>query len=116
MTMKKILLAAAAAVLALSIVAPAQAVRHKQTASADFQASCKVQAAKKFSAIHFLQRRNFVNKCVAQHSSGKIQTKSMSEPASNKQAAKPMNVAPQPMTAGQAIKPSTTGQAPKQSQ
>jgi hypothetical protein len=28
------------------------------------EASCKAQAAKKFSAIHFLKRRDFVNNCV----------------------------------------------------
>lgn len=114
--MKKILLATAAAALALSVVAPAQAARHKQTASSDVQASCKAQAAKKFSTIHFLKRRDFVNKCVAQHNSGKMHVKSKSKPVSNEQAAKPTNLAPEPMTTGQAQKPSTTGQAPKQSQ
>jgi hypothetical protein len=113
--MKKILLATAAAALALSVAAPAQAARNKQTASADIQTSCKAQAAKKFSAVHFLKRRDFVNKCVAQHNSGKMHAKSKSKPA-HQQAAKPTNLAPQPTTTGQAPKPSTTGQAPKQSQ
>jgi hypothetical protein len=35
--------------------------------SAEVQASCKAQAAKKYSAIHFIKRHNFVNNCVAQH-------------------------------------------------
>lgn len=113
--MKRILLASVAAALALSFAAPAQAARNKQTASAGMQASCKAQAAKKFSAIHFLKRRDFVNKCVAQHNNGKMHAQSTSKPAS-KQAAKPTNLAPQPTTTGQAPKSSTTGQAPKQSQ
>lgn len=114
--MKKILLMTAAAALALSVVAPAQAAGNKQTASADVQASCKAQAAKKFSAVHFLKRRDFVNKCVAGHNSGKMHAKSKSKPASSEQAAKPKNLAPEPMTTGQAPKPSTTNQAPKQPQ
>jgi hypothetical protein len=113
--MKKILLTTMAAALALSFAVPAQAARHKQTASADVQSSCKAQAAKKFSAIHFIKRRNFVNQCVAEHGGGKVKharagkmkhAKAKAKPASNTQAA-------QPATA-QAPKPTTTGQAPKQ--
>ena len=95
--MKKILLTTMAAALALSFAVPAQ-------------------AAKKFSAIHFIKRRNFVNQCVAQHNGGKMKmhakagkmkhAKAKAKPASNNQAA-------QPATA-QAPKPTTTGQAPKQ--
>jgi len=114
--MKKILLTTMAAALALSFAVPAQAARHKQTASADVQSSCKAQAAKKFSAIHFIKRRNFAKQCVAQHNGGKMKmhakagkmkhAKAKAKPASNNQAA-------QPATA-QAPKPTTTGQAPKQ--
>jgi hypothetical protein len=56
--------------------------------SADVQASCKAQAAKKYSAIHFMKRRDFVNNCVAQHAKAS---------------------APK-------AKSTTTGQAPKQAQ
>ena len=28
------------------------------------EASCKAQAAKKYSAVHFIKRRNFVNQCM----------------------------------------------------
>jgi hypothetical protein len=104
--MKKILLTTATAALALSFAMPAQAARNKQTASADTQTSCKAQAAKKFSAIHFIKRRNFVNQCVAQHNGGKMKMHAKSKPANNQEA--------QPATNAQAPKPTTTGQAPKQ--
>ena len=89
--MKKILVPAMAAALAVSFAASASAntvTKHKVSAS--IEASCKQQAAKKFSAIHFLKRRNFVNNCEAQHANAK---------------AKPA------VTTGQAAKPqpSTTG-------
>jgi len=91
----------------VSFALPAQAAR-KHTASADVQASCKAQAAKKFSAIHFLKRKNFVNQCVAQHNGGKVVAKSKAK--ANERMAQPTNA--QPMSTG--AKPSTTGQAPKQ--
>lgn len=86
--MKKLLISTVAAALVAAFAVSAEAA-NKQKVSADVQASCKAQAAKKFSAIHFLKRRNFVNNCVAQHANAK---------------AKP------------AVKPTTTGQAPKQAQ
>jgi hypothetical protein len=72
------------------------------------QTSCKAQAAKKFSAVHFIKRRNFVNQCVAQHNGSKMKmhAKAKSKPTSSQQA--------QPATNAQAPKPTTTGQAPKQ--
>jgi chlorite dismutase len=48
-------------------VVSAEAASNKQKVSADVQASCKAQAAMKYSAIHFMKRRNFVNNCVTQH-------------------------------------------------
>jgi hypothetical protein len=89
--MKKLLISALATALVLSFAVSAEAA--KQKVSADVQASCKAQAAKKYSAIHFMKRRNFVNNCVAQHA---------------KAAA--------PKKATTATKPATTGQAPKQAQ
>jgi hypothetical protein len=90
MNMKKLLVTAMAAGLAASFAVSAEAASNKQKVSADVQASCKAQAAKKYSAIHFLKRRNFVNNCVAQHANANANAK-----------AKP------------AVKPTTTGQAPK---
>ncbi len=77
-----------AAALAMSFAMSAEAATNKQKVSADVQASCKAQAAKKYSAIHFMKRRNFVNNCVAQHAKAS---------------------APK-------AKSATTGQAPKQTQ
>ena len=94
MNMKKVLISVMAVALAASFAMPAGAASQKQKVSADVQASCKNQAAKKFSAVHFLKRRNFVNHCVAERA------------ASNKHAnAKPT-----------VTKATTTGQAPKQPQ
>ena len=66
--MQKLLVSAMAAVFAVSFAMSAEAATtHKQKVSADIQAFCKAQAAKKYSAIHFIKRRNFANNCVAQH-------------------------------------------------
>ena len=86
--MKKLLISTMAAALAMSFAMSAEAATNKQKVSADVQASCKAQAAKKYSAIHFMKRRNFVNNCVAQRA----------------KASAPKD------------KSTTTGQAPKQTQ
>ena len=93
--MKKLLVSTMAAALVASFAVSAEAATHKQKASADVQASCKAQAAKKYSAVHFMKRRNFTNNCIAQHANAKAKAK--------------------PAAAGEA-KPATTGQAPKQNQ
>jgi hypothetical protein len=98
MNMKKLLISAVAAALVVSFAVSAEAAGNKQKVSAEVQASCKAQAAKKFSAIHFLKRRNFVNTCIAQHANAKMDAKA------------------KPTSAGQTVKPTTTGQAPKQAQ
>jgi BMFP domain-containing protein YqiC len=87
--MKKVLISTLAAALVASFAVSADAATTKQKVSAEVQASCKAQAAKKYSAIHFIKRRNFVNDCVAQHAKA---------------------------SAPKAAKPATTGQAPKQAQ
>lgn len=87
--MKKVLISTLAAALVASLAVSADAATTKQKVSAEVQASCKAQAAKQYSAIHFIKRRNFVNNCVAQHAKA---------------------------SAPKAGKPATTGQAPKQAQ
>ena len=67
MNMKKLFISTMAAIFAMSFAMSAEAATHKQKVSADVEASCKAQAAKKYSAIHFMKRRNFANNCVAQH-------------------------------------------------
>src|SRR5664279_5456240 len=98
MNMNKLLISTIALALAASFAVPAEAASHKQKVSADVQASCKDQAAKKFSAVHFLKRRNFVNSCVAQRATSNMHAKA------------------KPATTDQTPKPTTTGQAPKQAQ
>ncbi len=88
--MRKLLISALATALVAGFAMSAEAAGNKHKVSAEVQASCKAQAAKKYSAIHFLKRRNFVNDCVAKHAKA-------SAPK-----AKP--------------KAPTTGQAPKQTQ
>ena len=69
--MKKLLTPMVVAALALSFAVPANAAATKRTAAAQQEASCKVEAAKKFSAIHFIKRRNFVNNCMARAEASK---------------------------------------------
>jgi BMFP domain-containing protein YqiC len=88
MNMKKLLISALATALVASFAVSAEAAGNKQKVSADVQASCKAQAAKKYSAIHLMKRRNFVNNCVTQHAKA----------------------------SGPKAKSTTTGQAPKQAQ
>jgi BMFP domain-containing protein YqiC len=95
MHMNKLLLSTMAAALAVSFSLSAEAAGMKQKVSADVQASCKAEAAKKFTSVHFLQRRNFVNNCVAQHANANKQAKA------------------KPAAASPAVKPATTGQAAK---
>ena len=96
--MKKLLMTTIAAAIAASFAVSPGAAATKQRVSADVKATCKQEAAKKFSSAHLMKRRNFVNDCMARHASAKA------KPSSTAHAAKPM--APQ-------AKPSTTGQAPK---
>ena len=86
--MKKLLISVLATALVASFAVSAEAAGNKQKVSAEVQASCKAQAAKKYSAVHFMKRRNFVDNCVAQHAKAS---------------------APK-------AKATTTGQAPKQTQ
>ena len=96
--MKKLLMSTMAAALVMSFAVSAEAAGTKQKVSADVQASCKAQAAKKYSAIHFLKRRDFVNSCIAQHANAKTQARAKAT------------------TAGTPAKPTTTGKAPKPAQ
>ncbi|MEA2981258.1 MAG: hypothetical protein QOF09_3081 [Alphaproteobacteria bacterium] len=64
--MKTIITTMAAGLLAVAFAASADAATTKAGAKvlAQREASCKAQAAKKYSAIHFLKRRDFVNRCM----------------------------------------------------
>jgi hypothetical protein len=68
--MNKLLITTIATALAMSFALPAVAAQ-KHNVSAAIQASCKAEAAKKFSAVHFIKRRNFVNDCIERHANVK---------------------------------------------
>jgi len=91
--MKKLLISTMAAALAMSFAMSADAATSKHRVSAQIQASCKAEAAKKYSAIHFMKRRNFVNNCVAEHANAKAHAK-----------AKPTSETTNQTTSGQAPK------------
>ncbi len=97
--MRKLLVPVMATALAMSFAASANAAASKQQVSAEVKASCQAQAAKKFSAIHFLKRRNFTNNCIAQHAQAKPKATVAAKPAPATTAAKPM-----PSTTGQSVK------------
>jgi len=71
--MKSLIATVAAGLLAISFAVPANAVPSKasRTAMAQHEASCKAQAAKKYSAIHFLKRRDMVNECMGRTAKAK---------------------------------------------
>ena len=63
--MKILTIALSTAFLALSIAAPASAEKiQKKTHASIQERSCKAQAARKYSAVHFLKRREFVKQCM----------------------------------------------------
>jgi hypothetical protein len=72
--MKTLFTTLTAGLLAISFAASANAVPSKasRTAMAQHEASCKAQAAKKFSAIHFIKRKNFVNDCMGYNAQAKV--------------------------------------------
>jgi hypothetical protein len=61
--MKSIISIVAAGVLAGTFVISAEAAA-KKSGSAQLQAQCEAQAKKKYSAIHFLKRRDYVKNCM----------------------------------------------------
>ena len=83
--MKKLIVWALATALVAGVAVSAEA-GNKQKVSAEVQASCKAQANKKYSAIHFMKRRNFTNNCIAQHAKGAPKAKSTTTGQAPKQA------------------------------
>jgi hypothetical protein len=63
--MKSIISIVAAGLLAGAFVISAEAAA-KKSGSAQLQAQCQAQAKKKYSAIHFLKRRDYVKNCMHQ--------------------------------------------------
>jgi hypothetical protein len=69
----KVLTAIAAAAAMIGTALPAEAVSKKDrnAALAQREASCKVHAAQKYSAVRFMARREYVNKCMGQNAQAK---------------------------------------------
>jgi uncharacterized membrane protein len=60
--MRTLLTTLAASLLAISFATTADAATKKKQTSTE--ASCKAQAAKKYSAVHFMKRRDYVKQCM----------------------------------------------------
>ena len=63
--MKSIISIVAAGLLASAFAMTADAAT-KKSGAAQLQAQCQAQAKKKYSAIHFLKRRDYVKSCMHQ--------------------------------------------------
>ncbi len=70
-------IAVTAAILAAGVSAEAATAKGKNTAMAQREASCKAQAAKKFSAIRFMARRDYVDKCMGRTAEAKAKKPKM---------------------------------------
>ena len=64
-------IAVAAAIVGLALPAEAATKKDRDAALARREASCKAQAAQKYSAIRFMTRREYVNKCMGQNAQAK---------------------------------------------
>jgi hypothetical protein len=66
--MKTLLTTLAAALLVVSFTsADAAMKKHRATtASKQLERSCKARAAQKYSVIHFMERRNYVKRCMGE--------------------------------------------------
>jgi hypothetical protein len=62
--MKTVIAIVSAAVLVLALGFTVDAATKKATETAQQQKSCKAQAAKKYSVVHFLKRRAYVKRCM----------------------------------------------------
>ncbi|MBV9556476.1 MAG: hypothetical protein JO254_05315 [Pseudolabrys sp.] len=64
--MKTVLTVLSAALLVTSMSFSADAAPKKKDAEmAKKEATCKAEAKKKFTAVHFMKRRDYVKKCMA---------------------------------------------------
>jgi hypothetical protein len=64
-------IAVAAVIVGLALPAEAASKKDRNAALAQREASCKAQAAQKYSAIRFMARREHVNKCMGQNAQAK---------------------------------------------
>jgi hypothetical protein len=96
--MKTLITTVATAVLAFSFVASANATTKSEARQhiAAREAACKEQAAKKVSAIHFMQRRELVNQCMGRTAKAKVFKSHRTKVVAHKKSA--------PTTTGQSVK------------
>jgi hypothetical protein len=64
--MKALITVVSAAILVSGLSFSADAATAKRSVAASHQAACKAQAAKKYTAVHFLKRRAYVKRCMGQ--------------------------------------------------
>lgn len=64
--MKTLITIVSAAFLVSALSFSADAATAKKSVSASQQAACKAEAAKKYTAVHFLKRRAYVKRCMGQ--------------------------------------------------
>jgi len=64
-------IAVAAVIAGVALPAEAAGKKDRNAALAQREASCKAQAAKKYSAIRFMARGEYVNKCMGQNAQAK---------------------------------------------
>jgi hypothetical protein len=64
-------IAVAAAMIGAALPAEAASKKDRNAALAQREASCKAQAAQKYSAIRFMARGEYVNKCMGQNAQAK---------------------------------------------
>ena len=64
-------IAVAAVVVGMALPAEAAGKKDRNAALAQREASCKVHAAQKYSAVRFMARREYVNKCMGQNAQAK---------------------------------------------
>jgi hypothetical protein len=64
--MRHIITVVAGALLIATLPMTAQGATKKHSASKQMEASCNARAAKKYSAVHFLARRDYVKKCMGE--------------------------------------------------
>jgi len=64
--MKTVLTTLTAALLATSFAVSADAATKKNAAVAQKEAACKAEAAKKYSIVRFMARKDYVNRCMGE--------------------------------------------------
>ena len=79
-------IAVAAAVIGTALPAEAASKKDRNAALAQREASCKAQAAQKYSAIRFMARGEYVNKCMGRNAQAKNAQAKTVKPKAKKNA------------------------------